>query len=242
GPLQIIILRRAGIPVAKAFAGCLMGAVLTVVCLVSLNAGILLFDSGLRLEFGHHMRAVLSMVIIIFLFLSFLFVLSLFKIGLVKRIFGKITLFILRLIKKKRKLAVIKRLLRGLDQYSECMQAFAGKKKKRVFIACIITFLALFFNNLIGPVLLMGLNIRAKFPQIFLIQFVISFILYFSPTPGASGIAEFSNYWILSEVNVEQNMLGIYTVIWRFFMSFIGVSVGAIIVLSMLRSNKKKIL
>jgi uncharacterized protein (TIRG00374 family) len=214
--------------------------VLTVVCLVFLNAGIFLFHSDLRLGFGHHMGAVLLVVFFIFFLVTVLFGLSLFRIKLIKRIFGRLTLFISHSLKSKRKFTITKKLLGGLDQYSKCMQTFAGNKKHRVLIAGIITILCMSSNNLIAPVLLKGLNVQQDFLQVFLIQFVIGFILYFSPTPGASGIAEFSNYWIMASINIEQNMLGVYTVIWRFFTSLIGVGVGAIIVLNILKSDGKK--
>lgn len=240
GPLQIFILNRAGVPFAKAFAGCLMGAVLTVVCLVFSSAGIFLFKPELRAGFGHQMGAVLSIVFIIFLLLTILFFLSLFRIKLVKHFIGKLMLFILHIIKVKRRLAITRRIMHGLDQYSECMQIFAGTKKHRVLVAGLITILAMSTNFFIAPFLLMGLNVYQDFLQIFLVQFIIGFIVYFSPTPGASGIAEFSSYWIMESVNIDQRLLGIYTVVWRFFTSFIGVGVGAIIVLGMLRSWKKR--
>jgi len=241
GPLQIYILTRTGIPVAEAFTGCLMGAVLTVVCLVISNIAVFLFKSSFGIHFGHHMSAVFSVAFIIFLFVTLLFMLSIFKIKLIKRIFGKITLFLFHFFKIKKRFTTTKKVMRGLEQYSKCMLTFAGAKRYRVFIAGLITMLCLCVNSLIAPVLLAGLNIKQDVTKVFLIQFIIFFISYFSPTPGGSGFAEFSNYWVMASVNVEQNMLGVYTLIWRFFTSFIGVGVGGLIVLFLISKKKKKI-
>jgi hypothetical protein len=124
--------------------------------------------------------------------------------------------------------------MRGLDQYRESMLAFAGAKKHRVVAAGLVTMLAMCANALIAPTLVAGLNAGGNALKIFLMQFVILFIAYFSPTPGASGIAEFSSYWLMASVKVQGNMLGVYTIMWRFFTSFLGVGVGALVVLSML--------
>jgi uncharacterized membrane protein YbhN (UPF0104 family) len=63
-------------------------------------------------------------------------------------------------------------------------------------------------------------------------------VAYFGPTPGASGIAEFSSYWMLTTLSVQPNMLGVYTVLWRFFTIFIGVAVGGLVVLSLIRRRR----
>jgi hypothetical protein len=45
----------------------------------------------------------------------------------------------------------------------------------------------------------------------------------------------------MASVNVEQNMLGVYTLIWRFFTSFMGVGIGGLIVLFLISKRKKKL-
>ena len=75
---------------------------------------------------------------------------------------------------------------------------------------------------------------------LFILQFILFFITYFVPTPGASGIAEFSSYWLLSSLHVQPNILGVYTVMWRFFTSFIGVTVGGLVILSLVSHLKRK--
>ncbi len=239
GPLQVYIINRAGIPLAKAIAGCLIGAVLTVVCLVFSSMGILLFRHDIRLGFGHHMGAVITVVFVVFFLITLLFVLSIFKIRLIKRIFGKITLRFSHSTKSKRKFSATKKLIHGLDQYSNCMKIFAKAKKHRILLSGFLTLCCICANCATAPVLLKGLSIKQDATQVFLVQFIIFFIVYFSPTPGGSGLAEFSNYWIMASVDVEQNFLGIYTLIWRFFTSFLGVGIGGLVVLSLLKKRKR---
>jgi len=240
GPLQIYILNRAGLPVARAFAGCLMGAVLTVICLILSNLVVLGVSADLRLGMGPHIGTVFTVALAVFVALAALFILSLTKIAWLKRAAGWLVFVFSRSRRAGPKYSVTKRLMRGLDQYRESMLAFAGAKKGRVVAAGLVTMLAMCTNALIAPVLVAGLNAGGNALKVFLMQFVILFIAYFSPTPGASGVAEFTSYWLMASVKVQGNMLGVYTIMWRFFTSFIGVGVGAIVVLSMLGKWKGK--
>ncbi|HVP56984.1 MAG TPA: flippase-like domain-containing protein [bacterium] len=234
GPLQIYILNRAGLPVARAFAGCLVGAVLTVICLIVSNLVVLGLSADFRLGMGPHVGTVFTVALAVFLALAGLFLVSLARIAWLKRAAGWLVAAFSRLGRARPRYSVVKRLFRGLDQYRESMLAFAGSKKRRVVAAGIITMLAMSTNALIAPVLVAGLSAGGNALKIFLLQFVILFIAYFSPTPGASGIAEFSSYWLMASVSVQGNLLGVYTVMWRFYTSFLGVGVGATVVLSML--------
>jgi uncharacterized protein (TIRG00374 family) len=238
GPVQIYVLSRAGVPVAKGFAGCLMGAVLSVVCLTSSTLVIMIVKPDLRAEFGHHLGSIIMTVVIVFSVLAGLFLLSVFRIGIMKRLVGRTLLLVTRVFKSEHRLAITKRVLGGLDQYRECLSVFARKRKARVVAAFFITFAGIATNSLIALALLAGLRVEFHAMHVYLAQFVLFFIAYFGPTPGASGIAEFTNYWMLASLNIQPGVLGLYTVIWRFFTSYAGVAVGGLATLAYLPGRK----
>jgi len=239
GPLQIYVLNRAGVPVAKAFAGCLMGAVLSVICLVASNLVVLGFSADLRAGMGHHVGTVFTIALAVLVGLAAVFLLSLVRIGWLKHGAGWLFLTLARPASAGRKYSGTRRLMRGMDQYRASMLAFAGAKRSRVVAAALVTLLAMTLNAAIAPALLAGLNAGGAPAKVFLMQYVVFFIAYFSPTPGASGVAELSNYWLTASAGVQANVLGVFTVIWRFFNSFLGVGVGAAVVLSMLGKWKR---
>ena len=232
GPLQIYILNRAGVPIARAFSACLVGAMLTIAGLVSSTIVILLFAKNLGFEFGDFMSAIFGTVSLIFLIAMALFILSLFKIEVFKRIIGGSLNFLTR-----GKSTLPERVMGGLDQYSECMAIYAKARKRMLVFAFLLTILCLSTLSLIAPLILAGLNVQYALSPVFLIQFILNFIVYFSPTPGGSGIAEFSSYWMMT--SFTENLLEIYTLIWRFFTNFIGVGLGGLIVLALFRKEKK---
>ena len=234
GPLQIYILNRAGVPLAKAFSGCLVGAMLTILSLVSSTVVIFIFKRDLGSIFGRSMPAIFGLVSFIFLLAMTLFVLSIVKMSLLKRIIGRSLDFVTR-----GRSSLNQRVMSGLDQYSECMVVYARAQKRTLVIAFLLTMASIAVLCLVAPLILAGLNIQQDVPQVFLIQFILTFIVYFSPTPGGSGIAELSSHWMMSSATSAQNMLEFYTLIWRFFTNFIGVGLGGLIVLNLLRKERR---
>jgi hypothetical protein len=236
GPLQIYILNRAGVPLAKAFSACLMGAMLTIFSLVGSTIVIFILKRDLLSIFGPYISAIFSLVSLIFLFALTLFILSLFRMQMLKRIIGRSLNFLTR-----GRTSFTERVMRGLDQYSICMSIYARAKKSRLFIAGILTIISIAVMSSIAPIILAGLNAQQNVPQVFLIQFILNFIVYFSPTPGGSGIAELSSHWIMGSAASIDKVLEFYTLTWRFFTNFLGVGLGGLIVLAFLREERRRL-
>ncbi|MBD3181737.1 flippase-like domain-containing protein [Candidatus Poribacteria bacterium] len=233
GPLQIYILNKAGVPLAKAFSGCLMGAMLTIFSLVGSTIVIMAFNPNLGFNSGSIMKAVFSTVSITFVIALTLFVLSLVKMDLLKKIIAKSLNFITR-----GKTSFTEKVMGGLDQYSESMAIYRKARKITILFAGLLTFGTIALLCIEASVILAGLNVQHNVPEVFLTQFVLNFIVYFSPTPGGSGIAELSSYHMMGDF--AEDLLEIYIIAWRFFTNFLGVTLGGLIVLDLLRKEGKR--
>ena len=55
-------------------------------------------------------------------------------------------------------------------------------------------------------------------------------LIYFAPTPGASGVAELSSLWLMEKV-MPRELLVVYTILWRFFTTVLGAVIGGFILL-----------
>lgn len=98
---------------------------------------------------------------------------------------------------------------------------------------------ALFFNKyVIGFVITRALGQIVPFGTFIGLQIINFFIIYFSPTPGASGIAELSSTWLMERV-MSAEILFYFAVLWRFFTIFLGAFFGGIILLSDLNAAVK---
>ena len=89
---------------------------------------------------------------------------------------------------------------------------------------------------LAGYVAMRALGLPAHFVDILLVQTFISFLLYFAPTPGASGLAEVLSLAVMS-IYVPRALLPSYTLLWRFINSYATVFVGSLLFWRWLRSG-----
>ncbi len=81
---------------------------------------------------------------------------------------------------------------------------------------------------LAGYVALRVLGIHANFVDVLLVQTLVMFLLYFAPTPGASGIAELLTAAVMS-VYVPRELTPIYTLVWRCIQSYCTIGFGFIV-------------
>src|SRR5438309_4219649 len=81
---------------------------------------------------------------------------------------------------------------------------------------------------LAGYVALRTLGLHTNFVDILLLQTFITFLLYFAPTPGSSGLAELLSAAVM-QIYVQPSELPTYTLIWRFINSYATVIVGSLL-------------
>lgn len=141
-----------------------------------------------------------------------------------------------RLGRRSRRLeARMDNLTAGLDRAHECMVAFGSPQGLAVLGLAVVISGPSHANKLLaGYVTLRALGIEANFYDILLLQTLITFLLYFAPTPGASGLAEVISAAVMS-IYVPRPLVPSYTLIWRFINSYATVGVGAMIFWSWLR-------
>jgi uncharacterized protein (TIRG00374 family) len=115
----------------------------------------------------------------------------------------------------------------GIDRAHECMVAYGSPRGLLVLVAAVVVSGPSHANKLLaGFVTLRALGIHANFYDILLLQTLITFLLYFAPTPGASGLAEVLSGLVM-QIYVERSLLASYTLLWRFINSYATVIVGA---------------
>ncbi len=113
------------------------------------------------------------------------------------------------------------------------------RHKKKALLATVIATLALFFNKyLMGYVIALALQQDAPFQTFIGLQILHFFLIYFAPTPGASGIAEVSSVWLMEKV-MSSEVLIIYAVAWRFFSTHLGAIIGGVVLLFETRALAK---
>jgi len=91
---------------------------------------------------------------------------------------------------------------------------------------------------LAGYVALRVLGIHAQFVDVLLVQTLITFLLYFAPTPGASGIAEVLSAIVMTAY-VPAALTPLYTLVWRTILSYFTIAFGFLVFSNWVRQGIK---
>lgn len=131
------------------------------------------------------------------------------------------------------------KLLRGVDEVHEGFMVYARRGKVAYVLALLLTFGFFCSRFAVAYFILLGLGIPTTpdrfvaigppIVQVVLVQALLNFALYLSPTPGASGIAEAGSATLMSPWVKGAYELP-YLVLWRLFALFLCMFVGGLYV------------
>ena len=125
--------------------------------------------------------------------------------------------------------ARIEQLREGIDRAHECLVAFGTPRGWLALLWAILLSGPSHANKLLaGYVALRTLGLHTNFVDILLLQTFITFLLYFAPTPGSSGLAELLSAAVM-QIYVQPSELPTYTLVWRFINSYATVIVGSLL-------------
>lgn len=231
-PMSTWVLKRAGVPVPEALSSIFVTFIATVgffaiagPLAVWLGAGRSLAQHGLVL--GITLYDLFKTSLTIFGVIGLLMLAAIVFPGVMKRVIQGFAVRVGR--RSPRMAARMEKLLGGLDRGHDCMVAFGSPKGLLTLLVAIIISAPSHANKLLaGYVTLRVLGIPADFTEILLLQTMISFLLYFAPTPGGSGLAELTSAAVMS-IYVSRADTPSYTLIWRFINSYATVIVGSLI-------------
>lgn len=120
----------------------------------------------------------------------------------------------------------LEKLRAGIDQAHESLVAFNGPRGwLALFWATLLSGPSHANKLLAGYVALRALGIHTNFVDILLVQTLVMFLLYFAPTPGASGVGEVLSAAVMSSY-VPRELTPIYILIWRLTLSYFTIAFG----------------
>lgn len=239
-PMMMWTMRRAGVRLPEAMTSTFMTFVATVAFFaiagpvaIALGAGQSLERYGLPL--GITLYGLFKTSLGIFVFLGALMAFAMVFPRLLRDLVHRLAS---RLQHRSQRIAGrIANLRAGIDRAHECMVAFSSPRGWLALGWAILLSGPSHANKLLaGYVALRCLGIHADFVDILLLQTFITFLLYFAPTPGASGLAELLSAAVMS-LYVPRPLVPSYTLIWRFINSYTTVIFGSILFWRWLRSG-----
>jgi len=240
GPMMMWTMRRAGVSLPEAMTSTFMTFVATVAFFAIAGPVAIAFGAGHALErYGLPLgitlyglfKTSLGIFALLGLLMAFAMVFPRLLRDLVHRLASRLE------VKSQRIAARIAGLRAGIDRAHECMVAFSSPRGFLALVWAILLSGPSHANKLLaGYIALRCLGIEANFVDILLLQTFITFLLYFAPTPGASGLAELLSAAVMS-LYVPRPLVPSYTLIWRFINSYATVIVGSVLFWRWLRSG-----
>jgi glycosyltransferase 2 family protein len=233
GPMMIYAMRRAGVPLPVAVTTTLMSFIATV--LFFALAGPLAIFLGAGKSLGQH-GDVLGLTLYdlflgslgLFVGIGVILVIVIIFPGLVRDWLHRVAV---RLSRRSQRVADrIEGLTRGIDEAHQSVLAFNSPRGwLALFWATILSGPSHANKLLAGYVALRAVGIHAHFVDVLLVQTLITFLLYFAPTPGASGIAELLSTAVMSSVYLPREVGPLYTLIWRCILSYFTLAFGFVV-------------
>lgn len=209
---QLIFLRRAGVPTGKAAVIVIVRTLVSILFLVLCMPLILLHDAGILPWISNQMLIVVCLTVLGGILLI---------IWAVKR--GFLDYLVIKLAKrlspKRRKITfAFYRDIKG----AIFLLSSAPRSMLRVFIESGLSLIAIYS---VVPFLLLGLGVETDWYTVMGRMIFLNMLLYFSPTPGGSGIAE-GGFVLLFNDTVPAGTVGIVAVFWRVIAEYIPFLVG----------------
>ncbi|MFQ6092629.1 MAG: YbhN family protein [bacterium] len=229
-PMQVYILYRGGVGFEEALVASYVGNYMTQVILFITCLGVLIFHQGLITYIG--LKILFSFVTFIYLVAFVVGLMAIFKPRGTKRFLGKMGLMLEKRFQWRifRSRAWLKTGLRGLDRVLHCIGIYFRQARGKLILAVLMAAISLCFYLSTASAILAGLGIHHNFADVLMIQVILQFILYFSPTFGGSGVAEFGAASLMA-IFMPTAVLGVYVLLWRFFSYFLAVGLGSVVVL-----------
>ncbi|KPL04472.1 MAG: hypothetical protein AMJ90_00565 [candidate division Zixibacteria bacterium SM23_73_2] len=239
GPAQLYIFSRAGVPLAGSISVSLINFFSSLLfLLISAFVAIILIREQ---AWGELVLNLVRYSFIAFFIAFFLFLALLVKTKTMDRWIQKIIRLVYRILGKKRKKepGFYEKFRDKAIEFKSYLKFFLQKKKSIFLYSFLLTILLYFNKYLIAYAIVRGMGFYPEFWEVIKIQILQFFFLYFSPTPGASGLGEISSFFLMSKL-IPIAQLSIFAFVWRFFTSYVGIGLGGYILLSDLNSYFKE--
>jgi uncharacterized protein (TIRG00374 family) len=243
-PMMVYTMKRYGLPVPVGLTVTLMSFIATVVFFALAGPIAIFFGAGRSL--GNHGIALgISLYDLFIGSLTVFFLLGVVLVSVIlfpRMVRDLVHRLAQSLGRRSRRIgARLEALERGVNQASEAVATFNSPRGWSALGLAVILSGPSHANKLLaGYVALRAIGIEAQFVDVLLLQTFITFLLYFAPTPGGSGIAELISAAVMS-IYVPRPLTPLYTLLWRLVISYYTIAFGSLVFSHWVRSGLKGI-
>lgn len=237
GVAQIYFISRDSIPISQASAGSILTFVCTLLFLIVALISTSIFNSP---TMGYSLQLMMKSAAVVVASTALIFILSVLFTHSINNL--KFSLFILLkkrgVIKdKKGKIEnLLKKFAEGLVNCRESILLMHKRGKIAFLTGFSVTCLFFAIRLIIPYFIIIGLGCDTNIIEVMYIQLFIVLISYFSPTPGASGMAEISSLVLMATL-VDKPMVPVYTFLWRLCTLYVNCAIGGLLLCRELKDS-----
>ena len=220
---QILFMKRAGIPVAKATAVVIVRTTMSIIFLIFLVPFVLSNDHALIPWLPTSTIFILSLIFILIPVSAVFFMNTRYP----EHLLFSLTTKLSRPVQRK-----------SFFWYKEFRKAsfLLGQNPISIFRAFVESGLSLLAIYSVVPVFISGFGFDLPYQLVMGRMILLNLVLYFSPTPGGSGIAE-AGFVVLFAPLLPSGTVGIMAVLWRFACEYFPFLLGGIVTINAFGAN-----
>lgn len=228
GAAQMYVMMRAGMSLPIASAASIVGFLGTVLTLLAAGlTGALLHPSfsmpeGFRV-FSAGTVGIFSMILLLF---TIAVPAPRVQGGGLRGALGHVPGLGARL-RKSRKL---QRLEMALTDFAAAVRRGGREQRGRIALGLLLSALIYLNKFFVAYVVVRGMGVEAQVRDVLYLQELQYLVLYFAPTPGASGVAELTAETIMRPL-VSAALFTPYVILWRLFSLYVPMLLGALLLL-----------
>lgn len=234
GPFQVYLLYRYGVSVGKSVAITLVRTLQVLFLLAMVVPFSMIADPDI-LERYSYLRWYACYVVVFIGGCAFLLVVSIARPRWMKRWVNAVLVWVnkIGLLKSKYLLRVARWINREISSYNDNIKLFTSTGKAWFALSALFAAAHLITYMSIMPCLILAAGFSVNYLQCILAESLLLFMLYFIPTPGASGAAEGGAVAVFG-LFVPWSVAGVMAVTWRLLSEYTGIAIGTCIILRML--------
>ncbi|MGM9539418.1 lysylphosphatidylglycerol synthase transmembrane domain-containing protein [Anaerovibrio sp.] len=210
---QVMFLQKAGVPAGKAAVLAMVRTIVSILFLACCLPFVFLHDAGILPGVSNDVMVMVGTIILL-------------SLGIL--VYGiRNNAFDYAAVRISKRIASHRMRKHFLQIYRDCktgiqLLASSPKSMVRVFFE---SGLSLIFIYMVVPCLMLGLGADVDWLTVMGRMMFLNILLYFSPTPGGSGIAE-GGFVLLFSNSVPAGTVGVLAVAWRFIAEYLPFFVG----------------
>jgi uncharacterized protein (TIRG00374 family) len=238
GVVQVYFMKQKGMPIGEATAATSIRTILAALILFTLTPLIIWAEPNLFHIF-YRKNLLYGIAGFSGIYLA-VFWIILFRIRVIKRWLyrGLYLITFLKIVSKKRFRSLFLKVSHELYLFSDGFRRYFRGSPGWAALSVVFTAIFLFLLFSFSVILVRALGYQVSVLTVLAFQVVVTFFMYFAPTPGAAGVAE-GGYGLLFAQLVQKQDITLLTLSWRFLTIYMGVLIGLFIIYREIFNHKK---